>query len=190
MSARGVVSGVVATMLVLALTRRTARGGQPVATVRPSCPVSIVLFEPVSLRGRALDEATGGQGFCHVVIDGCEDDPHGRPLLIDCHPGLGVGRVLASKYDGRPRARVLLPAAEGRELYGCARAHVGLPYDALGLVVPADGPTHGVICSQFVYECLPLSLRELVPPWPATRAIAPNDLARAFGAKPGHDVTL
>lgn len=65
------------------------------------------------------------------------------------------------------------------------------PYDALGLVVPQTGPVGGLVCSQFVYECLPASLRRRVPPWPARRPVAPNDLAQAFGATTNNgDMTL
>lgn len=170
---------------LLALSRGHGKG-LPAAAIRPSCGVSIVLFEPDS-RSRLIDQATGGYGFSHVAVDGCEADSQGRPLLIDCQPGLGVARVLEATYAKRRRVHVWMPLCEGRELYGCVRACVGRPYDLLGLVMPKRGLADGLICSQLIYECLPPHLQALVPPWPHDRPVAPNDLARAFGAMPGED---
>lgn len=184
----GFLLGVGVTITALALVR--GRGeGMPVAEIRPSCGVSVLLFEPDD-SSRVIDEITGGYGFSHVALDGCEVDEQGRPLLIDCQPGIGVARVLADSYDGRGRARVWMPLCEGRELYGCVRGRVGQPYDLLGLVWPSEGLESGLICSQLIYECLPQRLQALVPPWPRDRPVAPNDLARAFGARPGTSIVL
>jgi hypothetical protein len=181
----GILLGAGLTVAVLALGRGHGEG-LSAAAIRPSCGVSIVLVEPDAV-SRIIDAATGGHGFSHVVVDGCEVDGEGRPLLIDCQPGLGVARVPESTYAGRGRVRVWMPLCEGRELYGCVRALVGQPYDLLGLVMPKQGLAGGLICSQLVYECLPRRLQALVPPWPRDRPVAPNDLARAFGARPGRE---
>ncbi len=180
----GATLGVAATLVGLTLTRGSGEG-VPATQVRPRCGVSIVLFEPEGPQSRIIDAATGGHGFSHVAIDGCEADELGRPLVIDCRPGTGVVRLPLANYDGRARVRVWLPLCEGRELYGCVKGRLGLPYDALGLVVPKSGPVGGFICSQLVYECLPASLRARVPAWPSGRPVAPNDIARALGATPG-----
>lgn len=169
---------------VLAIGRGNGSEGLPVASIRPACGVSILFFEPGE-SSQWIDQATGGHGFSHVAVDGCEADAEGRPLLIDCKPQLGVARVLGSTYDGRRRVRVWLPLCEGREFYGCIRGRVGTPYDLLDLVAPNKGLAGGLVCSQLIYECLPQQLQARVPPWPRHRPVAPNDLARAFGARPG-----
>lgn len=186
----GAVVGVGLTLAVLTLARGSGQG-LAVGGIRPACGVSIVLFEADDAEGRLVDAATGGLGFSHVAVDGCEADEQGRPLLIDCRPGLGVARVLEAEYGERRRVRVWLPLCEGRELYGCVRGRVGQPYDTLGLVVPKTGPVGGVVCSQLVYECLPTALREQVPAWPKGRPVAPNDLGRGFGIVRGeHNAVL
>lgn len=191
MIAAGAALGVGITLAALLATRGGGDPGVPVATIRPACGVSIVLFEPDSPESRLIDAATGSVGFSHSAIDGCESDAAGHPLFIDCRPGDGVSRVPASSYAGRPSVRVWLPLVAGRELYGCARGRVGLPYDTLGLVVPKTGPVGGVICSQLIYDCMPTDLREQIPDWPRHRPVSPNDLARGFGARPGaEDITL
>ena len=188
----GATVGVAITLAALTLLRGDGQGeGASVAAVRPACGVSIVLFEVDGIEGKIIDAATGGHGFSHVALDGCEADEQGRSLLIDCQPGLGVARVPVARYGGRRRVRVWLPLCEGRELYGCVRGRVGQPYDVLGLVVPKTGPVGGLVCSQLVYECLPAELRRRVPPWPKGRPVAPNDLARGLGATAGgSDVVL
>ena len=184
----GASLGIGLTLAAFTLMRGEGEG-IPVGTLRPACGVSIVLFEVEGTESKLIDAATGGHGFSHVALDGCEADDQGRPLLIDCRPGLGVARVPLDDYGNRGRVRVWLPRCEGRELYGCARGRVGQPYDALGLIVPKTGPVGGLVCSQLVYECLPAKLRQRVPPWPKSRPVAPNDLAQAFGATvAGRDV--
>lgn len=188
----GATIGVGLTLAALTLMRGDGTDeGTPVGGLRPSCGVSIVLFEADGAESRLIDAATGGDGFSHVAIDGCETDARGRPLLIDYQPGLGVARVPVADYGDRGRARVWLPFCAGPELYGCVRGRVGQPYDALGLIVPKTGPVGGVVCSQLVYECLPRSLCQRIPPWPRSRPVAPNDLARGFGVTVGGtDVVL
>ena len=74
---------------------------------------------------------------------------------------------------------------------GIANGDHVVVYDALGLVLPKTGPVGGVVCSQLVFEGMPDSLRKKVPPWPSSRPVAPNDLARGFGAVPGgKDIVL
>ena len=187
----GVMMGVGATVAALAALRGQGSPGAEVGGVRPSCGVSLVLWEPASIEGRIIDAATGGIGFSHVVLDACEVDSQGASLVIDCRPAVGVTRIPLYDYGERKPTRVWLPLMAGRELYGCVRGRIGLPYDALGLVLPKTGPVGGVVCSQLVFECMPDSLRKKVPPWPPSRPVAPNDLARGFGAVPGgEDIVL
>ena len=187
----GAAVGVGLTLAVLTLARGSGQRGPAVGEIRPACGVSIVFFEANDLESRIVDAATGGLGFSHVAVDGCEADEHGRTLLIDCRPGLGVARVLEAEYGERRRVRVWLPLCEGRELYGCVRGRLGLPYDGLGLVAPKTGPVGGVVCSQLVYECLPQRLQARASASPRGRPVAPNDLARSMGATTtGGDIIL
>ena len=187
----GIVMGIGATVAALAALRGQGSPGAEVDGVRPSCGVSILLWEPASVEGRSIDAVTGGVGFSHVALDACEVDSQGASLVIDCRPAVGVTRIPLYDYGERKPTRVWLPLMAGRELYGCVRGRIGLPYDALGLVLPKTGPVGGVVCSQLVFECMPDSLRKKVPPWPPSRPVAPNDLARGFGAVPGgEDIVL
>ena len=150
-----------------------ARGPSAEAMARagPACSISVLLFEPADASGRLIDLTTGRRGFSHAAIDSCEIGARGEHLVIDCSPGRGVGRrPLAELGEGRPFVRVVLPLAAGAELYGCARARIGEPFSSR------------LVCSQLVWDCLPAALR---PPKPAGRPVAPNDLAAAWGARPG-----
>lgn len=187
----GMMMGIGGTLAALAALRGRGSPGVAAEGVRPACGVSILLWEPTSIEGRIIDAATGGVGFSHVALDACEVDAEGTSLVIDCRPALGVTRVPLRDYGDRGVTRVWLPLVPGRELYGCIRGRVGLPYDALGVVLPKTGPVGGVVCSQLVFECMPPSLRKKVPPWPSSRPVAPNDLARGFGSVPGgKDIVL
>lgn len=106
------------------------------------------------------------------------------PVGIDCRPGHGVHRrPLEDIISGRRHVRIVLPLAEGREAYGCARARLGESYDGLGLFFTAGGGRRrGTICSELVYECLPERLRRSIAV-PPGRPVAPNDIAAAFGVR-------
>lgn len=179
-----VLLGSLATIVAL-MTIGTRRPGLPVGGRREACDVSILLVvagsNPAS---KAIDALSGGRGYSHAALDGCELDDQGRPVGIDCRPGWGVvRRPLAEISEGRGVTRVHLPLAAGLELYGCVRGQIGQPFDGLGLLRPA-GTDGGLVCSSLIYRCLPRSLQARVRR-PTGRPVAPNDLAGAFGASPG-----
>ncbi len=175
-----VALGFLAAVLVAASVGRR----QPVqsADVRPDCAVSILLIERDGLAlSNAIDASSGALGFSHVAWDACESID-GEPVGIDCRPGYGVHRrPLADILKGRRHVRIFLPLLEGREAYGCARSRVGESYDGLALFTTSGGGRRrGTICSELIWECLPESLRDRIPP-PEGRPVAPNDIAQAFG---------
>lgn len=172
---------------------RIAQGTPKDTFLRPDdAPVAILFFEAdlENPQQRTIDEATGGHGFSHVVIDAGEIDAETlEPLVIDCLPGRGVHRRPLSSYDGRGRVRFELASAAGAEAYGHARGRVGQPFDTLGLAFGSDSAS--TYCSKLVWESLPQSYRgevlavckaklcgwhAAVNPHPS-----PNQLAMAFG---------
>jgi hypothetical protein len=174
--------GILSLAAAMALVASRRRGPSIDAFARRSaCRVSIVLLAPRrgDRESLLIDRATGGHGFSHAVIDGCESDEIGRPVVIDCRLGSGVVRRPWVDYEGRKASRVWLPTVDGAEAYGCARGRIGVPYDLLGLAFPSSGPRSGLVCSQLVTECLPARLRAQIHPM--RRVVAPNDIARAFG---------
>lgn len=123
--------------------------------------------------GDAIDRASGGLGFSHVAIDAGHPD-----AILDYRPGAGVHWAPRDRYAGRAQAKVELVGRTGEQLYGCARARLGQPFDAAGLILHTDSLAN---CCGLVVGCLPPGLfAELGG---AGRPIAPNDLARLFGAQ-------
>lgn len=185
--------GVSATVGV-ALVVSSAVRARPADAVDPegqlvACAPGLVFFGPRadSVASRAIDAGTGGLGFSHVAVQGCEVGPGGVPLLVDCTPGRGVHRRPESDYGDRPRGRLLLTGPLAGELYGCARAKVGADYGPF----PGAG---GYLCAQMALDCLPAELRTR-----ATSAVrfagpggivSPNQLAASFGVRPGRVVVV
>ena len=154
------------------------------AALRESCTVSIVLVQSDrSTVARAIDRKSGGGGWTHAALDGCELDELGQHVGIDCRPSYGVTRrPFVEIVQGRPFARVYVPLPWSTELYGCVRGRIGTGYDLLGIGLPSGGRRAGLVCSQLIFECLPTELRRRVRV-PKTRPVAPNDLARAWGVR-------
>jgi len=165
---------------------RRQRGERYAAAARdPRCEVAIVLFAPADPAAVLIDRTTGSLGFSHAAIQGCEVTVEGEPLLLDCQAGLGVTRRPESVYGGRRRSYVVLLGPAAAELYGCARARVGADFAPAG---------DGYLCAQFVAGCLPADLRRRVE---GARSFAgpggiptPNQIAAAFGVRPGQDVVV
>lgn len=167
---------------LLARSASSVAPSQPPAGFRSSCGVSIILVAvDGDMVSRAIDAASGRRGWSHAALDGCEVDEDGTPVGLDCYPGRGVQRRPISEIvGGLPFARIHLPLSEGAELYGCVRGRVGAPFDVVGLILGPAAHSTGFVCSQLIYDCLPMRLRDLVPK-PRRRHVAPNDLAAAFG---------
>jgi hypothetical protein len=182
--------------LGIQIVARMAQGAPQDPFLRPQgAPVAIIFLEAridESSDERAINDATGGYGFSHVVLDAGEYDAETmEPLVIDCRPGSGVHRRPLSYYDGRGRVRVELPPTVGEGAYGYARAKIGQAFDSLGMAFGSDSTA--TYCSKLIWESLPQSYRgeilavckaELcgwhaaVNPHPS-----PNQLALAFGVE-------
>lgn len=146
----------------------------------PRAQVAIVLLKSDgSAIADAIDRASGGAGFSHVYVDAGH-----AGVVLDYRPGAGVHWAARETYDGREQARVELVGRAGEQLLGCVRARLGDPFDAAGLLVGTDSLAN---CSGLVYGCLPLELRSQLGG--SGRPVAPNDLARLFGAQVGTTVT-
>lgn len=184
--------GVGATVGV-ALAVGSTFAGRPIDEISPegqvaACAPGLVFFAPGdSVASRAIDAASGGYGFSHVAVQGCEVGPGGVPLLVDCRPGSGVHRRPETDevYQGRARGRLLLTGPAAAELYGCARARVGADY------APFDG---GYLCARLASDCLPAELRARVAAAAQYAGpvgmVSPNQIAAAFGVRPGRVVIL
>ena len=129
----GFLAGAILTAAVMSQVDRRPRGTLAASRREDTCSVSVILIarKRGSVGGRIVDSATGNGGWTHAAWDACEQ-VSGVPYGIDCLPGHGVHRrPIADIIGGRAWARVELPLALGLEAYGCARAKVGAPYDAL-----------------------------------------------------------
>lgn len=202
--ALGVITGVGLTAAVLASLQGGGGGVPAVGHVADCDGAALWLFAPSdAASSRAIDEATGGGGYSHALLETCELGADGEPLAIECRVGEGVVRVpledALARYEGRPWARVVFTGGDGRELYGCARARVGSRYDAMDVVVEHGLTDHtGITCSALVGECLPSALRARVLATPATgplaalntRLITANRLADAFAVRQGETIRV
>lgn len=152
-------------------------------------------------QGEPIDRLSGRLGWSHLAIDAEERDAStGERLIIDHRVGIGMQRRphRPLDYEGRPRARIVLPQPVATELRLAAKRLVGSQYRlrasfrSLG-----DGDLDGTVCSQVVFECLPPDLqrrilRADVPlgplGWLLRRAnphlVTPNQFAAAFGVPP------
>lgn len=177
------VSATVVTALAVGNTLRARPVDQPTPEgYAASCAPGLVFFAPASDAGRAIDVATGSYGFSHVAVQGCEVGPDGEALLVDCQVGRGVHRASEETYGDRPRGRLLLTGPAAAELYGCARAKVGADFAPF-----RDSGAY--LCGKLALECLPAELQERVRAQsryagPAGM-VSPNQVAAAFGVRPG-----
>lgn len=150
----------------------------------PAAPVAIVLVQadtsPVS---STIDRISGGGGFSHCYLDVSHRLPDGVSLIVDYQPGAGVHYARDDAYRARGRARIELGGTLGEQLWGCVRARLGDPFDAAGALVGRS--TLGT-CSGLLFGCLPPALQRSLGA--SGRQIAPNDLARFFGARAGQTV--
>lgn len=186
----GFLAGVAVAMWIAS----TARGTQPSlpsAGRDPRCTGSVIFIAPDRSRPEQvlLDDATGGYGYSHVVVDDCELGPDGEPLLWDCHAGEGVRRAPWSRYDGRFKTHYELDAQEAAAARAALRALEGQPYS---LGSPLDG--EGMTCAGLVYAALPDELRARIDETPVRGALehinpdalTPNRIAEALGVPAYH----
>lgn len=131
----------------------------------------------------AIDRISGRGGFSHCFLDLGHRTPAGAPVIVDYQPGAGVHFGELARYANRPIARVILEGDLGAELWGCIRARLGDPFDAAGALL---GKTTLATCSGLIWGCLPLAIKRTLGG--GSRPIAPNDLARVFGAQHGRTV--
>lgn len=118
-------------------------GGQPgeaAAGERPACAVAVVFLAPASPAGQVIAAVTGGPS--HVVVDACEHDRDGAPLVFDCQPAQGVTRQPWSRYAAREAARIQFGGDAAWYLSGCLTARVGASYGG------------GMTCASLVAGCL------------------------------------
>jgi len=145
-----------------------------------AAPVAIVLVaSDGSAVAEAIDRASGGGGFSHAYVDAGH-----ASAILDYRPGAGVHWAPRDAYADRGAARIELGGRAVEQLFGCARARVGQPFDAAGLLVGSDSLAN---CTGLIYGCLPPELRAQLGG--SGRPVAPNDLARIFGAQVGKTVT-
>jgi hypothetical protein len=150
----------------------------------PAAPVAIVLVAAdVSPVSQAIDRISGGGGFSHCYLDVSHRLPDGTSLVVDYQPGAGVHYARDDAYAHRARARIQLGRSLGDQIWGCVRARLGDPFDAAGALV--GRATLGT-CSGLLYGCLPPALQRSLGS--SGRQVAPNDLARLFGARMGETV--
>lgn len=138
---------------------------------------------------RNIDRKTGRWGYSHVSIDGGEiDKKTGEPLIFDADDRDGVIRRPRSYYNGRRFVEVELSDLAGAEAYGAARMMIGTPYDTMELIGPRNqNPRDGIVCSTFVWHCMPQSIRDQIMECKEglcsfNNLPTPNQLARALGA--------
>jgi hypothetical protein len=138
--------------------------------------VAIVLVEPgTDVVSVAVDFATGRRGWSHVFIDpGWPSD--GDPIVVDITRELGVQLSTWTRASGGRRTRrIELDHATGRCVLEALGKCLGRSYNRTAMVLqPLQRVAfRGTYCSTVIADCLPASLRELLPACPS-----PADLAK------------
>ncbi len=184
----GAGTAIGSTFMLSRALRRQEREAIDAVGRDPACEVAIVLFgADGTVASRGIDAVTGGLGFSHSCLMGCEVDDQGDALLIDCRPGRGVYRSRLAVYDGRVRSQVILTGAAAAEMYGCAKGRVGADFTP-------ENSADGLLCSQLIASCLPRDLASRVAGQRRYSGpgglVSPNQIAAAFGVPPGQDVVV
>jgi len=170
----GLAIGAMAWGLGSTMLRGGGRPGPRVVRRRPAseCTVSVLAFraDPRSV----IDAHSGGLGYSHVALQGCEAGEAGS-LILDCRPSRGVVRVDERDIDWSRVDSIPLPVTWAAECYGCARATVGQPYTL------ADD---GAVCSGWIYGCMPVEAQRWIDRWhdlalPAG-VVSPNQIVAAL----------
>lgn len=184
----GAGTAIGSTFMLSRALRRQEREALEAVGRDPACEVAIMLFgTDGTMVSMGIDATTGGLGFSHVCLRGCEVDDEGDALLIDCRPGRGVFRSRLAGYEGRVRSQVILTGAVAAEMYGCAKGRVGADFTP-------ENNAEGLLCSQLVESCLPRDLASRVAGQQRYSGPgglpSPNQIAAAFGVRPGQDVVV
>ena len=121
--------------------RGGGREGPAAAGERAQCKVTLMFLGPSDSVGELVDLATGSTGVAHVVVDVCESDAQGVPLVFDCQPMEGVTRKPRASFEARPHVMVAVEGQAGWHLRGWLAARVGAPYtmDSTCAAVIASG---------------------------------------------------
>lgn len=136
----------------------------------------ILLVRPYDLDTRAIDLATGRQGYGHAGIFNGECVA-GHQVGIDASfDEQRIGRrYLHEMTKGAPWDLIRLADATLAHLYRAAEKRIGQGYNNLGLL-GRHSPDRAT-CSQLIYECLPEWVRVRIPTW-RPGWCSPNCLAK------------
>lgn len=108
--------------------RGGGREGPAPAGERDQCNVTLIFVSPDDAVSHAVDLATGSTGVSHVVVDACETDAQGVPLVYDCQPLEGVSRRPRAGFADRAHTIIKLEGSTAWHLRGWLSARVGAPY--------------------------------------------------------------
>lgn len=177
-------------------------------TVDDKRACALLVYVPLSLKSRFIDDMTGAYGYSHVAIDlGEIDQPTGKRVMTESTTDDVVHRAFQDRYGQRPFVRIPLAAVgvHADEFRACVNAKLGEPYDDKEALTwgAVDDPAKQV-CSDLAADCLPRKLRADIAR--ARRSgklhrmtvsvhrggrrvfVSPNGFCQYFGAPPGADV--
>jgi hypothetical protein len=175
-------------------------------------PCALLVFVPLSLKSRLIDDATGGYGFSHVAIDCAEvDQDTGKHVMTESTMQDVVHRSFQDRYGSRPFARIPLSqlGVKAEKFRACVNEKLGEPYDDEEALTwgAVDDPAKEV-CSDLAANCLASELRtDIARELLAGRLrrlsvsvhrrfrkeprvfVSPNGFAQYFCAPPGSQLT-
>jgi hypothetical protein len=181
-------------------------------TVDAGHACALLVFVPLSLKSRLIDDATGGYGYSHVALDCAEvDQESGKHVMTESTMQYVVHRSFQERYGSRPFARVPLSqhGVEAEKFRACVNEKLGEPYDDKeALTWGAVNDPAKEVCSDLAADCLPSELRaDIAREHRAGRLsrlsvsdhrrfkkeprvfVSPNGLAEYFGAPRGSRIT-
>lgn len=125
---------------------------------------ALLVYVPLSLKSRLIDDATGAYGYSHVAIDCGEiDQPTGKRVMTESTTDDVVHRGFQDRYGTRPYVRIPLASlgVNGAKLRACVNAKLGEAYDDKEALTwgAVDDPAKQV-CSDLAADCLPRELRD------------------------------
>jgi hypothetical protein len=175
----GWVIGMLASAAFAAMRDRTAKSSER-RDLEPldACAMSIVLVGVDGSRvSRAVDDATGGLGWSHVLFDPCRREGE-RSMVVDYTVRGGVHWSTLEPYARRRLEYIALDPVAAGETWGCIRSKLGRPFRPLDLVA---GHSEAGSCVGLIVSCLPWSMQEAMRPLIVGPCISPNTIAAYFG---------
>lgn len=158
----------------------TVGGEKPQELIEFDCSNGgIILFTPTNTIERAINGATGKNGYSHAAMLLGLTDENRQMLVVDSQPTRGVKAVPLKSYHGRQIAYIPLDDRVLAHARGAALSRLGRAY---------RGRPQGLTCGEFVAACMPGALQRKIKE--QGNFPTPNSIAKAFNIPGGGQETV